>query len=68
MENQEFTFTGKTINGFLMLILSIIIVVACVAGFIYGINMTDVIEGRVLATIATTIGIVTGKQIGRAHV
>lgn len=57
MENQEFTFTGKTINGFLMLILSIIIVVACVAGFIYGINMTDVIEGRVLATIATIIGI-----------
>ena len=57
MENQEFTFTGKTINGFLMLILSIIIVVTCVAGFIYGINMTDVIEGRVLATIATIIGI-----------
>lgn len=57
MENQEFTFTGKTINGFLMLILSIIIVVACVAGFIYGINMPDVIEGRVLATIATIIGI-----------
>ena len=57
MENQEFTFSGKVINGFLMLILSIIIVVACVAGFIYGINMTDVIEGRVLATIATIIGI-----------
>jgi regulator of protease activity HflC (stomatin/prohibitin superfamily) len=55
MENQEFTFTGKTINGFLMLILSLIIVVACVAGFIYGINMTDVIEGRVLATIATIV-------------
>ena len=57
MENQEFTFKGKTINGFLMLISSIIIVVACIAGFIYGINMNDVVGGRILISIAIIVGI-----------
>ncbi|MBP7984598.1 MAG: SPFH domain-containing protein [Bacteroidaceae bacterium] len=57
MENQEFTFKGKTINGFLMFISSIIIVVACIAGFIYGINMNDVVGGRILISIAIIVGI-----------
>jgi len=57
MENQEFTFKGKTINGFLMLISSIVIFLACIAGFIYGINMNDVVGGRILISVAIIVGI-----------
>lgn len=55
MENQEFTFKGRTINGFLMLILTIVVAITCVASFIYGIKMNDIIVGKTLATIATIV-------------
>ena len=54
MENQEFTFKGKTINGFLMLILNLVIIAACVACFIYATNRNDV-TGVTLGITSTIV-------------
>ncbi len=58
MENQEFTFKGKTINGFLMLILNIVFVLISVAIFACGVNMENV-AGGILATIASILFVCT---------
>lgn len=54
MENQEFTFKGKTVNGFLMLILNIVVVIFGAVVFAYGVNMENV-AGSILATIGVII-------------
>ena len=58
MENQEFTFKGKTINGFLMLILNIVFVLISVAIFACGVNMENV-AGGILTTIASILFVCT---------
>lgn len=54
MENQEFTFTGKTVNGFLMLILNIIAVIVSALMFAYGVNIENFVGGT-LAFVAIAL-------------
>lgn len=58
MENQEFTFEGKTVNGFLMLILNIIFFIISVAVFAYGVDKENV-AGNILATIGVILFVCT---------
>jgi regulator of protease activity HflC (stomatin/prohibitin superfamily) len=54
MENQEFTFKGKTVNGFLMLILNILVVLICGAAFVLGVSMENV-AGGIIAVISAIV-------------
>jgi regulator of protease activity HflC (stomatin/prohibitin superfamily) len=54
MENQEFTFKGKTVNGFLMLILNILVVLICGAAFVLGVSMENV-AGGISAVISAIV-------------
>lgn len=54
MENQEFTFKGKTVNGFLMLILNILVVLICAAAFVLGVSMENV-AGGIIAVISAIV-------------
>ena len=45
MNNKEFTFSGTTLNGFLMLFGNIILTLASIAGIVYGIIMENELGG-----------------------
>jgi regulator of protease activity HflC (stomatin/prohibitin superfamily) len=54
MENQEFTFSGKVINGFLMLILNLLVIVMCGVVFNYAVNINDATSGT-LSVVNTIV-------------
>ena len=58
MNNKEFTFSGTTLNGFLMLFGNIILTLASIAGIIYGIilenDLGGVLIGLSVAVLITT--------------
>ena len=58
MNNKEFTFSGTTLNGFLMLFGNIILTLASIAGIVYGIilenDLGGVLIGLSVAVLITT--------------
>lgn len=62
METKEFAFKGQAINGFVMLTIDIIVLLAAIAGIVFGIIRLD--EG----TDGGGFLLGSGIEIGRAHV